>query len=134
MSDIKQGFPPGFDPFAPSGETTKLHTPNSFSIKERIERSLLAVALLAYGTFGVYKDDLYMPGKYGRGIHLHGTSAWILYAAMLCGAAVLASVVIDHYDRRNNEHKYLAFQRYTKVLGWTLFGASMLNSIARWVK
>jgi hypothetical protein len=43
-----------------------------------------------------------------------------MYAAMLCACAVLLSVVVDHYDRSNNETNYRRFAQIGKVLGWYL--------------
>lgn len=117
------GFPPGFDPFAQSGSYLE---PNFFSVRERITNTLLATALLAYGAFGIYIDDLYIPGKQSRGVHLHGTSAWLMYAAFVCAAAVLFSLVVDHYDRRQNEHHYDRFKKVATMAGWSFFGAALL--------
>jgi len=37
----------------------------------------LVVLLILYGIHGVIVDDLYIPGKHGPGVDLHGISAWI---------------------------------------------------------
>jgi hypothetical protein len=105
------------------------HQPNSFPLKERVENMMLSIALVVYGGVGIWMDDLYLPAKRSKGIHMHGVSAWIMYAAMLCGAAVMLSVVIDHYDRRNNEHRYVAFQKNTAIVAWTFFWFALFNQI-----
>jgi hypothetical protein len=117
------GFRPGFNPSAHPGSHLE---PNFFSLRERLTNSFLAAVLIAYGTFGVFLDDLYIPGKRGRGIHLHGTSAWLMYAALVCAAAVLFSLVVDHYDRRHNEHHYDRFKKVATTTGWSFFGAALL--------
>jgi hypothetical protein len=37
--------------------------------------------------------------------------------------------VIDHYDERNNEHKYESFTNMFKSFGWALFIASIAAQI-----
>jgi hypothetical protein len=104
-----------------------LYTPNHIPRSERGWNTFLSLLLVAYGTFGVWVDDIAIPGK--RNVtHFHGVSAWLLYLAMLCGAANLMSVVVDHYDTRNNVHNYKLFARVTQVLGWGLVLAAMAAS------
>jgi hypothetical protein len=110
---------------------TEVFTPNSIPLKERVRRTLLAFVLILYGAIGVWIDDLYIPGKRSKGAHLHGPAAWIAYLAMLCGAAVLLSVVLDHYDRRDNEHKYETFRKHTKILAWTFLGLAVVSQLVQ---
>ena len=49
-----------------------------------------------------------------------------MYGAMICAALVLMSVVVDHYDRRNNEGQYRTFARIFQILGWTLFATALM--------
>lgn len=123
------GFRPGFDPLARSGSYFE---PNHYSRGDRIRNMVLAAVLLAYGSFGVYMDDLYIPGKRTRGIHLQGASAWLMYAALVCAAAVLFALVVDHYDRRRNEHHYQTFKRVATVVGWSFAGSALLWHLARY--
>ena len=116
------GFRKGFNPFAPSGSYFE---PNHYSASQRFWNTLLALALVAYGSLGVYLDDLFIPGRGGSGMHLHGLAAWLMYAAFLCAAAVLFSLVVDHYDRRNNEHHYTKFKKVATTVGWWFFGAAV---------
>lgn len=118
----KNHLPPGFDPFAANLKPS--HTPNSIPFETRRFNILCALFLFVYGTIGLYLDDLYIPGKRGRGAHLHGVPAWIMYGALLCACLVLISEVIDHYDTRNNEHLYHRFAIFFKYLGWAFFAAS----------
>ncbi len=106
------------------------HKPNHFSVGQRVGRTCLAIFLLAYGAWGLYIDDLFIPSKRG-GVHLHGTGAWMMYGALVCSAAVALALVIDHYDRRNNEHHYESFKSGASFVGWCFFGASVLGQIFR---
>ena len=87
--------------------------------------------LLAYRGYGIYVNDLYIPGKHGPGIHLHDEPALIMYAAFICGTMVMLSVIVDHYDERDNEYKYQIFARVFKFLGWGLFAFSLIWHIAK---
>lgn len=44
-----------------------------------------------------------------------------MYFALLFAAVTLLSVIIDHYDKRNNETNYKKFAKITSRIGWTLF-------------
>jgi hypothetical protein len=48
-------------------------------------------------------------------------------AAMVLGACALLSVVIDHYDKRNNEKWYLLFKRTAISVGLCLVAASLIS-------
>ncbi|MDP3515098.1 MAG: hypothetical protein Q8S20_20340 [Sulfuritalea sp.] len=99
------------------------YTPNHVPLSARLLRSFGALALIAWGAIGVMVDDLVLPTKTGA-LHLHGVAAWVMAAAMLCGAAVLVSVVFDHYDRQDNEAAYRRCGLWGARLGWVLAGLS----------
>lgn len=53
-------------------------------------------SLFGYFLYGALSGDLYLPGKRGPGVHLHGLSAWLvtfaplsLYAALITRAGLL---------------------------------------------
>ncbi len=50
---------------------------------EHVVVALLFGGLFAYFLFGVISGDLYLPGKRGPGIHLHGLAAWLVTLAPL---------------------------------------------------
>ncbi|MEY2867441.1 MAG: hypothetical protein RIQ43_1467 [Pseudomonadota bacterium] len=101
------------------------YLPNEIPPKKRNFYIIFSIILFSYGSYGAWKNDLYVPGK-RRGIHLHDVPAWIMYGAIICACVVMASVVIDHYDRRNNEISYRAFAKAGEYIGWSLFGASLI--------
>jgi len=109
-------------------EPLREHIPNNFSVGERVRNTVLAMVLLAYGAYGLYLDDLYIPTKRG-GIHFHGPGAWMMYGALVCSAAIALALVIDHYDRRNNEHRYENFKSMASFIGWCFFGAALLGLV-----
>ncbi len=102
------------------------YVPNYIPSKERVQNLLFSILLFAYGSYGVYANDLYIPGKRSKGVHLHDFAAWAMYGAMLCACLVLFSVIVDHYDRRNNEKHYRWLANVFKFLGWGCFGVSFV--------
>ncbi|MDO4795103.1 MAG: hypothetical protein Q4A28_04070 [Brachymonas sp.] len=113
------------------GAFEKEYLVNEFGLWHRIRNTLLGLCLLAYGAYGVWKNDLYISwGRLSR-VHLHGAPAWVMYAAMICGAASLLSVVVDHYDQRNNEERYECFRQVVFFLGFILgLGVLLWNELA----
>ena len=105
------------------------YVPNKIPASERNTSIALSVLLFAYGTYGVWRNDLYLPSKHGRGLHLHDLPAWGVYGAMLCACLVMLSVVADHYDQRDNERHYRTFATVGRGVGWFLFGGSLAYSL-----
>lgn len=109
------------------------HTPNHISEEERMKCILFSAALLIYGTYGWFNDDIYIPGKRGKGIHFHGAACTLIYGAFICGAANFISVIVDHYDKRNNETNYQKFAKVTRIIGLTLlFLGFIVSFVASW--
>jgi hypothetical protein len=102
------------------------YKPNVVSRVDRLFSLGLAVALLAYGSLGLVTARLSLNGRRVRIGVLEGGPAWLMAAALLVGAAVLLSLVVDHYDKRNNERYYQAFRWGAKWLGWCLAASALL--------
>lgn len=107
------------DSFAP-------YKPNEVPKKKRIINTALSILFLIYGTYGVITDHLILPAKGGKTLTLYGYPAWIMYLALLCLVANLLAVVIDHYDRRDNEALYRSLSTQTRRLGWMLFTVALV--------
>ncbi len=107
------------------------YSPNHIPAKERVTNILFSIFLLAYGSYGLWINDLYTPGKGGKGVHLHDVPAWVMYGAFICACLVMLSVVVDHYDKRNNETNYKKFADIFRVLGWCFVGLSIILTIFR---
>lgn len=107
------------------------HRPNSIPLITRAINILTSFGLLIYGAYGIYTNDLYLPGKRGPGVHLHDSPALVMFAAFICACLVMLSVVVDHYDKKSNEHEYRTFANTLKYFGWLLFGASLLMHILK---
>jgi hypothetical protein len=117
----------GLEEPAPPSET-----PNHIPEGERYWNGFLSFLLLAYGTYGAIVEHIYLPGRHG-GIHFYGRAAWFAYGAMLFAAANMISVIVDHYDKRNNETNYRLFSRVTQVIALVLFSvACLVQCSSKW--
>jgi hypothetical protein len=105
---------------------TAPYRPNSVSRIERVVNLGLALALLVYGSLGLMTGRLNLDGRRVRIGVLEGGPAWLMSAALLVGAAVLLSVVLDHYDKRDNERYYQVFRWCAKALGWCLVASALV--------
>lgn len=110
----------------PGKQRVLAYQPNQIPAKDRWSNFIFASALLAYGGIGARIDDLYIPGRRGNGVHLHGAPVWVMFGAMACAALVLLLTIVDHYDRRDNERHYQQAAAGFKTAGWTLFGLAFL--------
>ncbi|WP_299775945.1 hypothetical protein [uncultured Pseudoteredinibacter sp.] len=105
------------------------YIPNKISLAERLWNIALSALLLIYGGYGIYINDLYLPARTGSGLSLHDGPAILMFGAFACGALVMLSVVVDHYDERDNEYKYQVFARVFKYLAWSLFAAALIYNL-----
>ena len=99
----------------------KPYKPNQVPKGEQIAFGALSMGLLLYGTAALLRNDLFIPGKHSGGVHFHGIPLYILYTAILCAASSMVSVIVDHYDKRENEKSYQHFARATAIAGWVLY-------------
>jgi hypothetical protein len=100
-------------------------TPNHIKWTTRFYYFIASVSLFSYGAYGVYINDLFLPGRRGgAGTHFHDGAAYVLFGAIICGCLYMISVVIDHYDKRDNEDRYHDFGVIMKYLGIALFIAA----------
>lgn len=102
------------------------YIPNEIPAGERLWNFGLSLLIIGWGSYGIWADDLIVPTKRGNGIHLHGTAAMIMFAAMVVAALNFFSVVVDHYDLRNNELNYRRFAFATQALAWLLVVLAMV--------
>jgi hypothetical protein len=91
------------------------------STAERISHVLISVALLGYGGFGLYRDDLFIPGKRGPGIHMHGIAALGIFCACVCASLNLLGALVDHFNSSEDEMFYHQFARITLGVGAVLY-------------
>lgn len=102
------------------------YQPNQLSSGERSWNLFLAFILTTYGTVGLVSHTLKFTQRGRVLVFLEGGSAWLMSLALLVGACVFVSWVIDHYDTRNNEIYYHVFRWIATYLGWALVAASLI--------
>lgn len=62
---------------------------------------------MCYAVYGYQHGELYLPGKGSSdGTTFTGVTLNLIITSMVLGSLSLFVVVLDHYDKRNNEHKY----------------------------
>ncbi len=107
------------------------YTPNHIPFGTRVFYLLVGLALLAYGSYGLWIDDIFLPAKRGPGTHMHGPAAVAMAAAMALAAVNMLSVIVDHFDQRNNETNYRLFGKVTHRLALCLLVLAFLLHVYR---
>lgn len=103
----------------------KDYTPNEVPVKERIANAVIALLMVAYGTYGIWNQELYVPIFRGE-VTLYGDSLWFAFIAASVGSLYFVLRVIDHYDKRNNEHLYRRFQIILRGVAVLIFIIAIL--------
>ncbi|WP_394136452.1 hypothetical protein [Aliivibrio fischeri] len=96
----------------------KNYKPNELPKQLRITFISIAVLLFLYGVYGVYVNGLYIPGKRSDGILLKDEPALVMLGAFICFGLSLISMVVDHYDKRDNEYSYHLVLRLLAFFSW----------------
>ena len=113
-------------PLMQSRENGERYRPNVVSLGERIFNSLIGVVLLIYGLAGLLTSHLNLNGRRVRIAELDGSPALLMASAFILGAVVLFTIVIDHYDKRNNERYYRIFRWIATRLSWCLAASALI--------
>lgn len=103
------------------------YVPNEVPIWEQIKNLVLSVTVIIFGGIGVIENDLAVTvcRRCETVYHLQDGAAWVMYAALLLMAASFISEVVDHYDKRDNEHVYHKISNVTCYTGMALFALAM---------
>ncbi len=92
----------------------------------RIVGWLFAVLVVIYGIHGVVVNDLYIPGKNGPGLDLHGVSTWLGLLSFLAGIAMVRNSTVVGPDGRTQADKIRYLLWGALFVGLT-FAAVFLN-------
>lgn len=111
------------------GEIIEVYQPNKIPWQTQLYYMIASPALLIYGTFGLIYDDIYIPGKRSRGIHFHGYAAVIVFFVFLFAISNMVSVIIDHFDKRDNEINYRYYAKFTSIIAIALFFTALFIQI-----
>ncbi|HHI5411747.1 TPA: hypothetical protein ACPXMY_003217 [Vibrio metoecus] len=85
---------------------SKPYKPNVIPQNIRILFLSIAAGLVLYGLFGINHGEIYLPSKRGHGVTFIGDSIFVLFGSFVVLAICCIIIVVDHYDKRNNEHLY----------------------------
>lgn len=107
----------------------KSHTPNVVSRTDRVFNLVLGLMLFGHGVAGVLTSYVDLVGRQVRIAVLEGGAALLMAAAFIVGAAVLFSVAVDHYDKRENEQYYQVFRWCATRLGCCLVVAALITHL-----
>lgn len=95
--------------------------PNTIKLHHRLFNVLSSIFLITYSGYAFVNDAFYMPGKNDPGGYLHGFPVLLMGLACFCVVVHLASAVVDHYDKRNNELFYAHASTIALWLAWGFF-------------
>jgi hypothetical protein len=106
------------------------YRPNQVSAWNRFWYLVFCIVCVAYAAYSIHEGKFFLPAKRGPGVELRGLSLWLIVCALVVGVAHLASLVVDHYDKRDNEQSYKDFATLTKFGFWALFVVAVSMSCA----
>lgn len=68
--------------------------------------------------YGWLSGSFYFPGRVGsNGVTLTNLGLILFICALITAAINALLVVVDHYDKSNNETQYKTFSRYLNIFG-----------------
>ena len=106
------------------------YIPNEIPLKNRVTNALLSLSIILYGSYGLYIDELWVPVAKRTSIVLSGVSALLMFIAILCAAVMFIAEVVDHYDKRDNEHTYYKVALYFKNIAYVVFGIAVIVGLS----
>ena len=94
------------------------YSPNKIPKPTRIFNIIWAVLLLGLCCYAFIKGSLVYPGVRGSGpVELSGASLILFGIGLISGALNALLVVVDHYDKRDNESLYKQMVKVLNVIG-----------------
>lgn len=97
------------------------YKPNHIPKNERIFSFLYGAGLLIWATYGLIAGELIIPGRRGReGTVFTEDGLYFVAIAFILGSVNMFLVIIDHYDKRDNELNYKYASRTLIFVGIVL--------------
>lgn len=122
--EILRGLDRMYKPAADAVHGTAEYKPNAYTKWDLYFSAATVLVLVAWGGWGLWVDDLAVPTRRGT-LHLHGSSAWLMYAAWLFAASSFVAIIVDHFDKRDNEKRYKRIGHFAVFGAWLLFFGSL---------
>jgi len=99
----------------------KKYKPNFIPLKTRIFVSMGVAYLLIFSLAVFATGYVFMPSKYGGGFMLSGIPALLIALSSIILCVAVGLTIIDHYDKRQNEHVYLSMKKKCYWISGYLF-------------
>ena len=105
------------------------YKPNHIPKNERIFNALWGTGLLVWATYGLITGELIFPGRRGREDTVF-TELGLYFVAtgMVLGAVNMFLLIVDHYDKRDNEINYKYASRALIFVCITLIIAAVVSN------
>ncbi len=117
--DADFGAENGWQPIL--GKPREPYVPNNISLWDRSWTIIFSVIGMVYCVYSLYVGEFYIASKRSAS-RLTGPAATVMSLALFVGVLHMISVIVDHYDRRDNESRYKQFANLTKYVLWVLLG------------
>lgn len=106
--------------------------PNYIPFGERLVAAVATMTWVAWALVGFLSGHMFFLVSRRGPLHFAGVPALLFSAAVLVSAAALASTILDHYDRRDNERAYRRAKRMLWGAAGIFFLLSVLVAMAEW--
>jgi hypothetical protein len=117
-------------PPIPKYDSEGNYVPNTIVLKKRIVNFCVALAIMAYGGYGLYIDQLWVPLSKYASIRLIGIAAIFMFIAIICASIEMITEVLDHYDKRDNEHTYYKIANLFKYASYMSFAIAIFTGFS----
>ncbi|MDC0601906.1 hypothetical protein OAP14_02625 [Aliiglaciecola sp.] len=92
------------------------YVPNQVSRSKRLFNLLWAFLLSIWGGHGYLTGTLWLPSLRGAsGLQYTNTSLSLMMVAIVLGCLNLIVPIVDHYDKRDNEHVYTNIEKILSI-------------------
>lgn len=114
-------------PPTPKYDSKGNYVPNTIVLKKRVVNFCVALAIIAYGGYGLYVDQLWVPLGRQVSVTLTGIAAIFMFIAIICASIEMMTEVVDHYDKRDNEHTYYKVANLFKYASYVSFAIAIFT-------
>ncbi|MBX9903672.1 MAG: hypothetical protein K2Y31_04895 [Burkholderiales bacterium] len=109
------------------------YIPNHVPLGRRVFSGVIAALVIAYCGFSLWVGTMILPGGSGnrRPVQLEGMEVWLMVAAGVAGVMYGVLAIVDHYDKRRNEHVYHKAVKVSYVLMAVFMGLALVVKVYR---
>jgi len=121
---------PESEKFGTSDFKKPRYRPNYVDLDVRAGCLSASAALIFYAALSIQNDDffIWLPGRRQTGyVHLHGVPVWLACISIFFACLSMLAVVVDHYDKRDNEESYRKFAKLALKAAFYVLVFAMLS-------